>query len=184
MNYYGAAEMAAAFRTVRRNTITTAEDIPEEQYGFRPAEGTRTVAQTLLHVALRPRLMEDLHFVLRIRDLGTFDFFGYLGKEAAEEQMGRSKAEILELLRTEGERFAQLLEDTAEEFLAEMVSYPEQMAQPPRSRFDMLISVKEHEMHHRGQLMVVQRLLGIKPHLTRRMEEFIAQQQASRAASR
>jgi uncharacterized damage-inducible protein DinB len=30
--------------------------------------------------------------------------------------------------------------------------------------------VKEHEMHHRGQLMLIQRLLGIVPHLTRRRE--------------
>jgi uncharacterized damage-inducible protein DinB len=31
----------------------------------------------------------------------------------------------------------------------------------------MLIAVKEHEMHHRGQLMLVERMLGITPHLTR-----------------
>ena len=36
-----------------------------------------------------------------------------------------------------------------------------------KSRLEMLLSVKEHEMHHRGQLMVAQRLLGIVPHLTR-----------------
>ena len=28
-----------------------------------------------------------------------------------------------------------------------------------KSRFEMLLSVKEHEMHHRGQLMVAQRVL-------------------------
>jgi uncharacterized damage-inducible protein DinB len=31
----------------------------------------------------------------------------------------------------------------------------------------MLLSVKEHEMHHRGQLMLIERMLGIIPHLTR-----------------
>ena len=36
-----------------------------------------------------------------------------------------------------------------------------------RTRFDMLIAVKEHEMHHRGQLMLMERLIGITPHLTR-----------------
>jgi uncharacterized damage-inducible protein DinB len=29
------------------------------------------------------------------------------------------------------------------------------------------MSVKEHEMHHRGQLMLIERILGIIPHLTR-----------------
>jgi uncharacterized damage-inducible protein DinB len=41
--------------------------------------------------------------------------------------------------------------------------------EPPssKSRFEMLLSTKEHEMHHRGQLMLIERLLGIVPHLTR-----------------
>jgi hypothetical protein len=45
----------------------------------------------------------------------------------------------------------------------------------------MLLSVKEHEMHHRAQLMLVERILGITPHLTRemqaRMAAHVAQQQ-------
>ena len=45
---------------------------------------------------------------------------------------------------------------------------------PSRTRFDMILSVKEHEMHHRGQLMVIERLIGIVPHLTRHMQERMA----------
>jgi uncharacterized damage-inducible protein DinB len=33
------------------------------------------------------------------------------------------------------------------------------------------MGAKEHEMHHRGQLMLIQRLIGITPHLTRQREE-------------
>jgi uncharacterized damage-inducible protein DinB len=47
----------------------------------------------------------------------------------------------------------------------------------------MLLSPKEHEMHHRGQLMLIQRLLGLKPHLTRQMEERTAQRASAAAAS-
>ncbi len=43
-----------------------------------------------------------------------------------------------------------------------------------RSRFDMILSVKEHEMHHRGQLMLIERMVGIVPHLTREMQARIA----------
>jgi uncharacterized damage-inducible protein DinB len=39
----------------------------------------------------------------------------------------------------------------------------------------MLLGVKEHEMHHRAQLMLVQRLLGIVPHLTRQRDAMRAQ---------
>ena len=31
---YGAAELANSFRTVRKNTVQVAEDIPEDKYGF------------------------------------------------------------------------------------------------------------------------------------------------------
>ena len=48
---------------------------------------------------------------------------------------------------------------------------------PDKSRFEMILSVKEHEMHHRGQLMLIQRMLGIVPHLTRNMQDRLAQMQ-------
>ena len=44
-----------------------------------------------------------------------------------------------------------------------------------KTRFEMLMSAKEHEMHHRGQLMLLQRMIGLVPHLTRRMQERMAQ---------
>ena len=39
-----------------------------------------------------------------------------------------------------------------------------------QGRLEMLMSIKEHEMHHRGQLMLIERILGIVPHLTRQRE--------------
>jgi hypothetical protein len=39
----------------------------------------------------------------------------------------------------------------------------------------MLLGAKEHEMHHRAKLMVVERLLGIVPHLTRMRQQRQAQ---------
>jgi uncharacterized damage-inducible protein DinB len=47
--------------------------------------------------------------------------------------------------------------------------------QAPKSRFELLLSPKEHEMHHRGQLMMLQRMVGVVPHLTRLMQERMAQ---------
>jgi uncharacterized damage-inducible protein DinB len=92
----------------------------------------------------------------------------------AEEQRPRSKAQIVALLRDEGERWAQWLESQADDFLAERVSFPPGMTPPSKTRFEMLLGTKEHEMHHRGQLMLIERMLGIVPHLTRRMQERMA----------
>jgi uncharacterized damage-inducible protein DinB len=183
MTYYGPKEMAEAFRTVRGNTIKIAEEIPEESYSFRVAPECRSVAETLVHIVLMVRVPEQVHFVERRNTLVGFDFFGLMAKLQAEQQVARSKAEILEMLRTEGEKYAQALEGLSEDFLAEIVQYPQGMVPPTKSRFEMLIAPKEHEMHHRGQLMLVQRLLGMVPPLTRQMNERIAQMKAAAAQS-
>ena len=44
---YGAKDIAAAFRTVRNNTIQIANDIPEDKYGFKPSPESRSIGQTL-----------------------------------------------------------------------------------------------------------------------------------------
>jgi len=179
MTYYGPKEMAASFRTVRNNTIKIAEEIPEESYGFRAAEGCRSVAEQLVHIAVAVRIQEQINLVEKRSTLVGFDFFGLMGKVIGEEQVPRTKAQILELLKTEGEKYAAALEGLSEEFLAETVTYPEGMMPPTKSRFEMLIAPKEHEMHHRGQLMVAQRLLGQVPPMTRQMNERIAAMKAA-----
>jgi uncharacterized damage-inducible protein DinB len=181
MTYYGAKELARSFRTVRNNTIQIAEEIPEEKYGFRPAEGSRSIAETLVHIAVMPRVQEQIHAVEHRSTLVDFDFFGFRDKLQAEVKTPRTKAQILELLRTEGEKYAKILEGASEAFLGEQVEYPEPMEPRTKSRFEMLIAPKEHEMHHRGQLMVIERLLGITPHLTRQMEERIAAMRSAQA---
>ena len=54
---------------------------------------------------------------------------------------------------------------------------PQGVTPSEKSRFEMILSVKEHEMHHRGQLMLIQRMLGLVPHLTRQMQARLAQRQ-------
>ena len=51
MTYYGAKETRAIVPHVRNNTITIAEEIAEEKYGFRPAEGCLSIpAQLCLRI--------------------------------------------------------------------------------------------------------------------------------------
>jgi uncharacterized damage-inducible protein DinB len=132
-----------------------------------------------VHIAVMSRVPEQIHAVDHRSTLVGFDFFGFRDKLQAEVKAPRTKAQILELLRTEGEKYAKVLEGASETFLGEQVEYPEGMEPRVKSRFEMLIAPKEHEMHHRGQLMVVQRMLGITPHLTRQMDERIAAMQSA-----
>jgi len=186
MNYYGAKELAAGFRTVRKNSITIAHEIGEDGYNFRATPETRTVGSTLVHIALAPRLQEQIHAVERRRTLDGFDFPGFIGKLIAEEQKPRTKAQIVAMLQESGDHFGKWIESLSDDFLSESVQMPPGMTPPSRSRFEMILGVKEHEMHHRGQLMLLERMIGIVPHLTREMQARMASAQPAgqTAASR
>ena len=182
MTYYGARDLANAFRTVRANTIQTAQDIPEDKYGFAAAEGCMTVGAVLAHVAASTNFHHKLHGVDKKTVLSMDDFGGYMGEAKQIESSLTTKAAIVEALTTRGEQFAAFLETLTEDQLAEHVHFPAGLQPPSKCRFEMLLGAKEHEMHHRGQLMVIQRLLGITPHLTRRRQENMAARAAAAKA--
>jgi len=179
MSIYGGKELASAFRTVRKNTVRVAEDIPEDKYDFVAAAEVRTVGRMLTHVAISTRIWEGVH-KNGLTTLVDFDFFGMMDKFNAEEAKPRTKAEIVELLRTEGEQFAAWMETLTPEFLAETVTEPD--GKTEKTRFERLLSAKEHEMHHRAQLMLIERQLGIVPHLTKQFQEVVAQMRSAKAA--
>jgi uncharacterized damage-inducible protein DinB len=174
MNYYGAKDLAESFRTVRKNTMMVAEDIGEQHYGFRATPETRSVGQTLVHIALSPKFTEQIHAVERRTTLVGFDFPALMGKMVGDEQAPRNKAQIVALLKENGDRFANWLDTLTDEFLGEAVAMPPGMTPASKTRFEMILSAKEHEMHHRGQLMLMERMVGVVPHLTREMQARMA----------
>jgi DinB superfamily len=182
MDYYGPKELAESFRTVRRNTIRIAEDVPEEKYGFRATPDTRTVGDMLGLIAVATRDAHQAHAVERIKSYVGVDFAA-LGRRR-EEQAARlaTKAAILAALREEGDKWAAYLESVSEEALAERVHFSPEITPPSKSRFEILLSVKEQEMHNRAQLMLIQRMLGIVPHLTREREARLAEIAKSKTA--
>ena len=173
MTYYGGKEMAAAFRTVRENTLKIANEIPEEKYSFKPANESRTIGQTLTHIALGPGFQLHIHGN-KVSDMKTLNFPEMMKTVQAEEAKPRTKADIVAFLKAEGEKFAAFLEGLTEPFLAEQVTMPPGATPPAKTRFEMLLGAKEHEMHHRAQLMTLQRMIGQVPHLTRQMQERFA----------
>ena len=172
MTGYGGRELAKAFRTVRNNTLRIAEEIPADKYDFVPAPGVRSVGATLVHIANAAKLQEDFHRTKRVTTLKGYDFPAFIGALAADEKTPRSKEEIIALLKREGDQYAAWLESLTPEFLSE--TYTDHAGENPRTRFEGLLSPKEHEMHHRAQLMLAERMLGIVPHLTRAMLERMA----------
>src|SRR4051794_21600989 len=155
MTYYGGKELAASFRTVRTNTIQIAEDIAAESYSFRPSPDSRSIGQTLAHIAGVTGFQSYVH-QHRIDSLTKVNFPEYLQTARAQEEGLRTKDEIIAVLKAEGDKFAEYLEGLPDSFLAEPVAMMPGAQPATKTRFEMLLSAKEHEMHHRGQLMVMQ----------------------------
>ena len=171
MNYYGAKDIAESFRTVRKNTIQVAEDIPEDQYSFRAAPDTMSAGEILAHLATTPHWAQQCFFNEKRKTIAMDDFGRWMGELGGQAKALTSKAQIIDALKTNGEKFAGQLEAMSEAELAESYTAPN----ASKSAFEMLLGIKEHEMHHRAQLFLIERMIGIVPHLTRARQERMAQ---------
>lgn len=171
MTYYGARELAESWRTVRKNTIQVAEDIPEEKYSFRAAPDTMSVGEMLAHLACSPHWAQQCMFAEKKTNVAMEDFGRWMGEIGAKEKALTTKSAIVQALKDDGEAFARQLESATEADLGVMVT-----GNPagPKSRFEMLLGIKEHEMHHRAQLFLIERMIGIVPHLTRARQQRMA----------
>jgi len=176
VTYYGGKQLADAFRTVRKNTLTIANEIPEDKYSYKATPDVMSVRELLAHIAVSPMWHIDVHSQ-KMPHL-DFAYFSQRAQNAAQEEKTlATKADVVKALTENGERFAKFLDGVDEATLASVVTFPPNPAAGPssRTRFDMLLSAKEHEMHHRAQLMLVQRLIGQVPELTRRRQAMMAQ---------
>ena len=174
MTYYGAKHLADSFRTVRKNTLAIAEEVPEEQYNFKATPEVMSIGEMLAHLAVSPGWQVEMHGA-KVAAVDFPMFAERMQRAAAAEKALRTKADIVGALKDEGENFATFVEALDEATLTSTVTFPPPIQPSSKTRFEMLLGVKEHEMHHRGQLMLLQRLIGQVPHLTRARQQMRAQ---------
>ena len=105
MTPYGPKEMAESFRTVRKNTIQVAQDIPDDKYGFRAAEGVMSVGEMLAHLASSTHWAQQLHFVEQKTNVVMEDFGRYMAEGKALTDSLKSKADIVAALESRGRGF-------------------------------------------------------------------------------
>jgi uncharacterized damage-inducible protein DinB len=167
MTYYTGTDLANAFRTVRKNTLQVAHDLPADKFDFRATPDTRTVAETLAHVAANTRWVHRAHGVDKVTSLSHEAFMKYFGDTNAYAATLTSREALLGALDRNGREFGDWLATLTDATLAERVAFDPPNQPSHKTRFEMLLGVKEHEMHHRAQLMLIERMVGVVPHLTR-----------------
>ena len=161
-----AETIISLWKEVRKGLISEVESIPPEQFSFRATPETRSIAELLQHIVESQQFLvgETCRDDTNLRRLSFAEF---------NEEYSPGVREVLEK-----ESLLVLLKCSMEAAESSIVGYCEKLDQSmtrfdgkPTSKNDFLTFAVSHEMYHRGQLTVYERLLNIEPVLTGRLKK-------------
>jgi len=151
---------------VRSGLIDEANQIPADKFTFQPAPESRSVRELLQH------LIESQKFLVGEAcrpdtNLMRGSFAENVKSYAPGVREVNDKDELLNLLRTTMEESAEKLRGAADEMRNTMKRFDGK----EMSKLGFMSFAIAHEMYHRGQLTVYERLLNIQPALTTRFRK-------------
>jgi len=154
------------WREVRNGLIDEANQIPAEKFSFQPTPDTRSVKQLLQH------LVESQKFLVGEAcrpdtNLLRGSFADNVKQYAPNVRDVDDKDELLNLLRAS-------MDDAASQLMSasnEMKNTMKRFDGKEMSKLAFMSFAIAHEMYHRGQLTVYERLLNIEPVLTQRFRK-------------
>lgn len=150
------------WQDVRNGFIKEVELIPADQLAFRATAETRSALELIQHV------IESERVIVRevCRDDTNFKrgFPTMIAEFASQVKDAMAKDAVLELLRSSLEETRNVAVQFGDENFNKTMERFDGRQGPKRAMLSFAIA---HEMYHRGQLTVYERLLGIEPALTR-----------------
>lgn len=163
-------ELLDFWKEVRAGVIAEFVQIPAEQFGFQPAPESRSVAGIIRHI-VEVQKFSTVELCRPDTDFTRVPFRELAERHAAVAHTGGDKEELIGLLRSSMDSVEASLRAFGEEALTEKVQYGKTM-----SKLDILYLYVTHEMYHRGQITVYERLLQIEPAATAQVRELLAAQ--------
>jgi uncharacterized damage-inducible protein DinB len=156
----------ASWKEVRSGLIDEAEQIPPDQFSFQPATNTRSIKQLLQH------LVESQKFLIGEAcrpdtNLTRGSFAEQIKHYAPDVRNVDDKDGLLNLLRASMDESGAQLLAPGDELKNTMTRFDGK----EMTKLAFLSFAIAHEMYHRGQLTVYERLLGIEPALTQRFRK-------------
>ena len=161
--------LVQSWNEVRTGLINEASQIPEEQFSFRATPDTRSVAELLQHVVQVQRVLvgeacrEDTNLLRQ-------SFADHVNEYAPDVPAVTEKSGLLELLRSSLQPAEATIRGWGEAGLEQKMK---RFDGKEITKFDFLNFGIAHEMYHRGQLTVYERLLGVEPALTQYFKRFM-----------
>ena len=157
------------WKEVRTGLIQEASQIPDDQFSFRVTPETRSVAELLQHVVESQKTLIG-ESCRPDTNLMRQSFANHIKEYAPEVGAIADKNGLLELLRSSMETSEACIRAGGEQLNDSMRRFDGKEI----SKLDFLSFAVAHEMYHRGQLTVYERLLSIEPALTRRFKKIFA----------
>ena len=134
------------FDMAARQVVALAQAIPADKYGWRPAEGVRSVSEVFIHIAA-----SDLFFM---RTVGAPVDLNDVPKDF--EKRVKSKPEVLEWLNRS---FKAVRDDYSKVDLNKQVSF---LGRPSTSG-NVMLRLLVHTNEHMGQAVAYARMVGVTP---------------------
>lgn len=163
-------QILGVWKDVRAGLIAEVTRIPAEHFGFEATPECRSVTGIILHIVGTQKFLTG-ELCRPDTDFKRIPIREIVEKHAAEAHLAGDKEELLASLRSTMEWAETTFREFGEEALKENI---ETMDGKMMSKLDFLHFYISHEMYHRGQLTVYERLMQIEPALTVRFKEFLA----------
>ena len=169
-----------SWKEVRAGLIDEADQIPADKFSFQATPDTRSVAKLLQHIIEAQKLLVG-EACRPDTNLLRQSFADQVKSYAPGVSEVNDKDALLNLLRTSMDKAEKELLGAGDELRNIMKRFDGK----EMTKLAFLSFAIAHEMYHRGQLTVYERLLNIEPVLTKRFRKVFGepQQAATSAAS-
>ena len=157
------------WKDVRTGLIQEVEKIPEDQFSFRATPETRSIAELLQHIIGAQRMLVG-ETCRPDTNLMRQSFADHVNEYSAGVNEVTDKNGLLELLRNSMDEAEKCISSHGDNLNESMMGFTGQ----PTTKAAFLTFALSHEMYHRGQLTVFERLLNIEPVLTERLKKLFA----------
>ena len=156
-------ETLEGWRGDREGLIAEVENIPADQFDFRPAPGVKNVRELIQHI-LEVAMMMTGELTRPDTNFKRAPWPKLLEMYAGAAYKAKTKAELLALLASQMQDAEKRFREAGELALLQTME-----------RFDGKLGTKyawlhhgiAQEMYHRGQIATYERVMGIEPALTR-----------------
>jgi len=132
-----------------KKVVALAEAMPQEKYGWRPADGVRSVAEAFMHIAQANYLLPS---IAGTKPPAGIDLMTY-------DKAATNKKDVVAALHASYDHARKFAKGVSDADLAKEVDFFGQK----KSIRDLLLLSLEHSHEHLGQEIAYARMNGVKP---------------------